>query len=167
MDPTVRMDDKARLQLQNMIRENDVLDQTQLIRELKHSVTFKKEVTKLIELKKKYPNDAEALNNECMIECSFLFNYYTDLYNKIRKDEIDLNILFQFIEVLSHIEDGKVDQHEGSFMVGSLLKKIYIDSALRKADMLDQQHAGDGTEPVEVVEPVAISWKEYKSAKKA
>jgi len=161
----VKMDDKARLQLQNMIKENDVLDQTELIRELKHSAIFRNEVGKLLELKKRYPSDPEALNDACMIECSFLFNYYTDLYNKLRKDEIDVQILYQFIDVLAHIEDGKVDQHEGSFMVGTLLKKIYVDSALRKADMLDQKYAEEGEEKPVMVEPIAISWKDYKNAK--
>ena len=105
MDPNVRMDKNARLQLQKMLKENDVLDQTELIRELKHSVIMKKEVNTLLELRRKYPRDEEALNMEGMIECSFLFNYYTDLYNKIRKNEIDVRILFQFIEVLEKIED--------------------------------------------------------------
>ena len=99
MDPNVKMGDKERLQLNNMLKENDVLDQTELIRELKHSVIFKKEVALLLNLMKKYPSDPEALHAEAMIECSFLFSYYTDLYNKIRKNEIDIKILYQFIDV--------------------------------------------------------------------
>ena len=82
MDPDAQMDDKARLQLQKMIQANDVLDQTDLIRQLKHSEIFKKEIAILLELKEKYKNDEEQLNLEAMIECSFLFNYYTDIYNK-------------------------------------------------------------------------------------
>lgn len=166
MDPNVKMGDKERLQLNNMLKENDVLDQTSLIRELKHSVIFKKEVATLLNLKKKYPSDPEALNAEAMIECSFLFSYYTDLYNKIRKDEIDIKILYQFIDVLANIEEGKIDQHEGSFMVGTLLKKIYVDSALRKADMINQKHEEEAGEPEPVVEPIPISWKDFKNARK-
>lgn len=164
MDPNVKMDEKERLQLQNMIKANDVLDQTELIRKLKHSVTLKKEVNTLLELKKRHGSDTETLNMECMINCSFLFNYYTDLYNKIRKDEIDLNILSQFISVLEHIEEGKIDQHEGSYMVGTLLKKIYIDSALKKGEKLDINNDEPQTPPKE---PLNISWKEFKMAKKA
>ena len=37
-----------------------------------------------------------------------------------------MKILFQFIDVLNKIEDGKMDQHEGSYEVGLLLKKIYV-----------------------------------------
>jgi hypothetical protein len=166
MEP-IQMDDKTRLQLQNMIKANNAEDQTSLIRELKHSDIFKKDIAKLLELKKLHANDQEKLNMECMIECSFLFNYYTDLYNKIRKDEIDLQILYQFLDVLKQIEDGKVDQHEGSFMVGTLLKKIYIDSALKKAEKLDKEHALTDTPAPVREDPVEISWKQFKRMKNA
>ena len=36
------------------------------------------------------------------------------------------------IQVLEKIENGTLDQHEGSYMVGDILKKMFIDSALRK-----------------------------------
>ena len=52
MDPNIKMDDKARLQLQKMLKENDVLDQTELIRELKHSAIMRKEVNILLDLLK-------------------------------------------------------------------------------------------------------------------
>ena len=168
MEP-VHMDDKTRLQLQNMIKANNAEDQTSLIRELKHSDIFKKEIATLLNLKKQYANDQDKLHMECMIECSFLFNYYTDLYNKIRKDEIDMEILYQFLDVLKQIEDGMVDQHEGSFMVGTLLKKIYVDSALKKADKLERERAAEAANTPVVVreDPVEISWKQFKRMKKA
>jgi len=166
MDPNIKMDDKARHQLQKMLKENDVLDQTELIRELKHSAIMRKEVNILLELLKEYPNDPDTIQMEGMIQCSFLFNYYTDLFNKIRKKEIDITILFKLIDVLEGIEEKKIDQHEGSYIVGTLLKKIYVDSALRKADILDKQHGSDEKESAPAPEPISISWKEYKHIKK-
>ena len=103
------MDDKARLQLQKMIKANDVEDQTELIRELKHSHLLQNDINNLIMLKAKYRNDQDKINEEGMSECGFLFTYYTDIYNKIRKDEIDLKILNQFLNVLRRIEDGELD----------------------------------------------------------
>ena len=83
------------------------------------------------------------------------------MYNKIRKDEIDLKILFKFIDVLKKIEDGHINEHEGSFEVGTLLKQIYIDSALRKAEKLNTE---TGTLEPEYKGPqVEISWKEFKN----
>ena len=70
------MDEKQRLQLQNMIKANNVEDQTQLIRDLKHSHILKNVINSMIMIKAKYRNDPEKINLECMNECGFLFTYY-------------------------------------------------------------------------------------------
>lgn len=155
------MDDKAKLQLQNMIKANNVEDQTDLIRDLKHSHILRENINNLILLKAKYSDDPDALNLEAMSECNFLFTYYTDIYNKVRKDEIDLKILFSFLDVLRQIEDGDLDQHEGSFKVGTLLKEIYVDSALRKAAKLNE--SSDNQESEYKRPQVEISWKDFKN----
>ena len=156
------MDNNQRLQLQKMISENNVEDQTNLIRNLKHSDKFKTEINNMIMIKAKYRNDQERINTECMNECNFLFTYYTDLYNKIRKDEINLMILNNFINILKQIEDGELDQHEGAFKVGTILKELYIDSAIKKGDKLDEEN--EKNNPIKPKqEPKSISWKQFKS----
>jgi hypothetical protein len=154
------MDDNARLQLQNMIKANNVEDQTGLIRDLKHSHILRENINNLVLLKAKYPDDPDTLNLEAMSECNFLFTYYTDIYNKVRKDEIDLKILFSFLDVLRQIEDGELDQHEGSFKVGTLLKEIYVDSALRKAAKLNENQEQSESEYKKP--QVDISWHDFK-----
>ena len=157
------MDDKQRLQLQNMIKANNVEDQTELIRNLKHSQILRNEVNSMILLKAKYRGDDEKIYNECVNDCNFLFTYYTDIFNKIRKDEIDIGILNKFLDVLRRIEDGELDQHEGSFAVGTLLKQLYIDSALKKAEKLDEL-SEKAPEPKKA--EVKISWKQFKKISK-
>jgi hypothetical protein len=153
------MDDKQRLQLSNMIKVNNVEDQTDLIRQLKHSQILRNDVNNMIMLKAKYRGDDEKIYNECISECNFLFTYYTDIFNKIRKDEIDICILNKFLDVLRRIEDGELDQHEGSFTVGTLLKELYVDSALKKAEKLDEQfEKKDDPKRSEI----KISWNQYK-----
>jgi hypothetical protein len=89
-----------------------------------------------------------------------VFTYYTDIYNKIRKDEIDLKILFNALDVLRDIENGKLDQHNGAYQFGVLLKKIYVDSALKKAEKLN---AETGEKEPEYKGPqVNISWNQFK-----
>lgn len=155
------MDDNQRLQLQKMINENDVQDQTELIRNLKHSTKLANEINNLIMLKAKYRNDPDKIHYEGINECNFLYTYYTDIYNKVRKDEIDLTILNKFLNVLQRIEDGEMNQHEGSFLIGSLLKEMYVDSALRKANKLEND------EKVELKTVSApISWKQFKEINK-
>jgi len=158
------MDDKKRLQLSNMIKVNNVEDQTELIRNLKHSQILRNDVNNMIMLKSKYRGDEEKIYNECINECNFLFTYYTDIFNKIRKDEIDITILNKFIDVLKRIEDCELDQHEGSFAVGTLLKELYIDSALKKADKLDELNENGKVEPKKA--EIKISWKQFKKMSK-
>ena len=158
------MNDKQRLQLQNMIKTNNVEDQTELIRNLKHSHILRSEINTLVLLKSKHRNNLEELNNEGINECNFMFTYYTEIYNKIKKDEIDLGILFKFIDVLRQIEDGEVDQHEGSFLIGTLLKELYVDSAVKKADKLNEEHEKNKEPEKPKVATLKISWKQFKKS---
>ena len=158
------MDKFERLQLQQMCKANNVTDQTTLIRELKHSDILRKDVSHLLKLKGIYKNDVEMCHVKGISECPFLFTYYTDIYNKIRKDEIDVVILFQFLDVLKKIENDELDQHDGSFEVGTLLKKIYIDSALKKADKINATHTDTDT-TVELNTGINISWSQFKKIK--
>ena len=154
------MDDKQRLHLQKMISANNVEDNTDLIRELKHSHVLREDINNLIMLKTKYQNDADTLHLEGMSLCNFLFTYYTDIYNKIRKDEIDLTILYKALDVLRDIEDGKLDMHNGAYEFGLLLKKIYVDSALKKAEKLNAENAN--SEELYKGPQVNVSWSQFK-----
>ena len=165
------MNPQERLQLDKLIRANDVADNTNSIRELKHSKPIADDVMTLIKIKRDYQrlskSNPSQFDSICISRCSFLFNNYTDIFNKVKKDEIDLNILFQLIHILKLIEDGKLDQHTGSYEVGKLLKSIYIDSAMKKAEHINKAHEhshGNGNK--DHLKPPAvkkISWAEFKA----
>jgi hypothetical protein len=154
------MDDNQRLHLQKMISTNNVEDTTGLIRQLKHSHILREDVNNLIMLKTKYQDDQDTVHLEGMTECNFLFTYYTDIYNKVRKDEIDLKILFKALDVLKDIEDGKIDQHDGAYKFGTLLKQIYVDSALKKAEKINSTTGENGSEYKGP--QVNVSWSQFK-----
>ena len=156
------MDDNQRLQLQNMIKANNVKDQTDFIRNLKHSQIIRNDVNNMIMIKAKFRGNDNKIHEECINECNFLFTYYTDIYNKIRKDEINIGILNKFLDVLKRIEDGELDQHEGSFLVGTILKELYVDSALKKADKLN---ANEEAKPEPKKPEKKISYKQFKRFK--
>jgi hypothetical protein len=151
------MNENERLQLQKMIKANDVEDQTQQIRKLKHSHKLKEDITNFLFLKTKYSK--EELFEKSINECNFLFTNYTDIYNRIKNDEINIELLFHFLKVLSDIENGEINQHEGSFIVGKILKEIYIDSALKKAEKIDNIY---NNQKEEIVEPINVNWKDWK-----
>jgi hypothetical protein len=165
------MNPQERLQLDKLIRANDVADNTNNIRELKHSKPLTDDIMTLLKIKKEYQRLSKSnpvqFDNICVSRCPFLFNNYTDIFNKVKKDEIDLNVLFQLLYILKQIEDGKLDQHNGSYEVGKLLKSIYIDSAIKKADNINKAHDhshGNGNKD-HATPPVVkkISWSEFKA----
>lgn len=157
------MNDKQRLQLQNMIKVNGTDDYTASIRELKHSQLLREQVNALIIINAKYRDDPDRIHLEGINDCNFLFTYYTDIYNKLRKNELDINILYKLLDVLKKIEDEELDQHEGSFIVGTVLKELYVDSALKKADKLNEMNAVPHEEPKPKRE---ISWNQFKKQSK-
>jgi hypothetical protein len=158
------INEKMRLELQKMVKINNVEDTTDLIRKLKHSHILQNDINNLILLMAKYNDDDEKVHQEGQTECGFLWTYYTDIYNKIRKNEIDLSLLNKFLNILRYIEDGELDQYEGAVLVGNILKEMYIDSALKKGDKLEEKADADREERVK---GLPISWRDFKSQNKS
>ena len=138
------LNNQQKLDLANMIKANDTNDCTENIRNTKQSELIRIDTKQLIALKQKYSRLSQSNPNEfdriCVNQCNFLFNNYTDIYNKIKNDIINLDIFFKFLDILKQIEDGILDQHEGSFLVGKYLKEIYIDSALKNQEKIDKKN---------------------------
>ena len=155
-----QLNQQERLNLKKLIDESDCDNNTESIRNLKHSTLIRDDVRKIDTMRNNNATMGEAEFSElCQKECTFLFNNYTDIFNKMVKNEIDLTIMTKLLTVLKLIEDSKVDQHEGSVMVGKILKELYIDSATKRSDNIDKQH---DAERVPLVESRKISWSEFK-----
>jgi hypothetical protein len=157
------MNSKEKLDLKKLINEMGAEDNTENIRKLKHSTLIRDDIRRLDVLKKQVQNKDDLLD-QAQRECSFLFTNYTDIFNRVMKDELDFAIMSRLLIVLKLIEDGKVDQHEGSVMVGKILKELYIDSALKSAENIDKKYADEKT-PAPKEPENAISWQEWKMAK--
>ena len=80
------MNDLERLNLQKMIKENDVENNTTLIRSLKHSKLIHDDVDRLLKIKKDNSRLAksspELFDQMCVSKCNFLFNNYRKLLLK-------------------------------------------------------------------------------------
>ena len=160
------MNSVDRLQLEKMIQANDVEDCTGEIRTKKHSRKIRDDVTAMIDMKKKYARLAKSnptqFDSMLVSKCSFLFNNYTDIYNRVKKDEINFATLWELLDVLERIETGELEQHSGAYEVGNLLKKIYIDGAIRKSEHMDKK-MGSGKKSKKPETVKNITWKEYKA----
>jgi len=143
--------------------ESQYVNNTDVIRKLKHSTLIKKDINKLFSIKKNnlglWNDDPAQFLELAHNECPFLYNNYMELFHKFIKDELDLTIMNKLLIVLKLIEDGAVDQYNGSVMVGKTLKELYIDSAVRCGDNLDKKYESE--KPV-LKDGQAISWKQYK-----
>lgn len=168
-----------KLQLDELIKNNNAADNTAHIRDVKHSKFIKNDISTFLSLKQKYPRlTKELFETMCMHRCSFLYNNYTDIYNKLLKGELNLELFGKFVSILEKIENGDETQHTASVAVGTILKEIYIDSALRKEKK--QSKTNDRKEKLQKAiekkkhktlkekypdeyKKATISWKEYKA----
>jgi hypothetical protein len=160
------MDSSQRLALDRLIKEYNPEETTNDIRSLKHSKPIMEDVITLEKVKKDYSRlkktNPEEFKKIAISRGNFLWTNYTNIYNRLMNDELDINILSQFISVLKKIEEGNIDQHEGSVYIGELLKKLYVDSALRHGEKVDKKEQNKKPKGPKK----DISWKEYKLLKK-
>jgi len=156
-----------RLSLDKLIKESEnYKDTTEHIRKVKHSKKIITCVGIIEQLKIQYADikriDPNQFADLCKTKCEFLYNKYTDIFNKLVSDELDLQLLNHFLRVLRAIEEGQIDQNEGSVIVGKLLKEIYVDSALKRGAKLDAQNETQEKEKV-TYESRGVSWDEYRA----
>ena len=151
------MNAEQKHQLDKMIQQNDTADNTATIRELKHSVKIRRDVATIQNIKRRSRStqfsdlDREAQSQKC----TFLFQHYPNIYNKLLKNEIQIKVLYRFLDELESVETGKQDQHEASYQIGLLLKEMYVD---KKLD-IEKEEKRQKTN----VKKVNISYEEFKA----
>ena len=156
------MNNQEALDLKRLISQNnEYVDNTEGIRKLRHSDLIKREIIRLQHIISENKYGDTVLLSKCQTECSFLYNSYTDIFNRVYKNELDLELLFQALEYLKKIEDGHIDQQEGSVMMGKLLHKVYVNSALRKANNLEKDNNQHPSNDINKGQP--ITWKQFKN----
>ena len=159
-----KIDEKTRLDFDKMMRQEGVQDNTQKIRNLKHSQKIRQQVEIMMNIKKKYTRlDKKMMDTMIDSKCSWLYQNYANIFLKLKKEQLNLQILDKFLETLSEIEDGNLDQHEGSVKVGQLLKEMYIDSAMKNKQQQEEKDKKRSKQKKTFKRPVnKISWSEYK-----
>ena len=145
--------------LSKMIKDNNVQDNTDNIRDNKHSQNIKSDIDKFINLKKQYSRLAKSNKNlfkeKVKNQCNFLYTNYNNIFNKLINEQLDLDILNKFVFFLKKIEDGDLDQHSASYEIGKLLKNHYIDTKLGE----DKSNKDNDNSKITAKN---ISWQEYK-----
>ena len=164
------MNSKERLDLKKLMSQTENYeDNTEGIRRLKHSDLIISDIKKIEnykatmkEIRTKSPDEFYVF---CQTKCSFLYNQYTDIFNRLIKDELDIHLMFQMLETLKKIENGDIDQQEGSVIIGKILHKIFVESAMKRGEKLESTTNGSTTVENHKIEGKEISWSEYKTQK--
>ena len=134
-------------------------DNTDYLRSERRSVILRIETLKMERLKRSYKGDikSEEFAELCRHECHFMFTHFSMIFNKMLKDVLDLRLFFNILETLRNIENGVINQEEGSVIVGKMFAEIYLDSAKREGEKRDEE-----MERVEPFEGKSLTWKQFK-----
>lgn len=166
------MNSQERLDLKRLINSQDYVDNTEGIRRVKHSDLINAEIQKMELLKTQHAearqNTPKSFETLCMQQCSFLYNSYMDIFNRLLKDELDLGLMSQALVTLKKIEDGQIDQQEGSVLMGKILHRVFVESAMKKSEHLDAAAAAAATTEENAAlenqnQGKTVSWKEFKT----
>lgn len=165
------MNPQERLDLKKLMQQpgHDYEDNTDGIRKLRHSTLIHTDILELEKLKKEQremkKKNPKLFVVQCQTKCSFLYNSYTDIFNRVLNDELDLELMGKALQTLKEIEDGKINQQEGSVLMGKLFYQVFVDSALKKGEKLEQQAAETDEPSPAYREEKPISYKDFKKAK--
>ena len=140
-----------RLRLAEMLSKTGAENHTEEIRSRRHSQPLRADSRRLRALLKTGASIATARD-----ECEFMALRYPEVLSRLMSGEMDLRLFDNLIDCLADIENGVVDQHEASAVVGNALKELYVDGAKKKKD-----------EQVDTRKDAArnISYKEYLAAR--
>ena len=98
------MDLQQRLNLKDMIKEYNCEETTDTIRKLKHSKRLRDDILKMNAFKKQYARLAKTNNEQYKTmarkRCAFLYQNYTNIFNRSIKDELDIKLLLKFVEII-------------------------------------------------------------------
>ena len=159
------MNSEERIQLDKMISQGSVEDVTEDIRKKKHSSKLREELGSITSLLADHAAGTldltkQELSNACEYYAPFMYKNYTDLFIRAKNGDLDFEIMGTLIDVLERIEGGEINQHEGAHEVGILLKRLYIDSALKRSSRLDDDD--ETAEEEKRTEPLNVDYAHFK-----
>lgn len=141
-------------------------DNSNDIRNKKHSSLIRNDIIKLIDIKRNNTDkSAEEIDKLCCNSCFFLFKNYTNIYNLFVKKNLNFSIMDKLLSQLEKIENGSYNQHQASVKVGELLKEIYVDSVMAERKENEEKEKLDEDNKVKKEKAAIknISWKQFKN----
>lgn len=152
------MDPKNRLLLNKLVSQYDSEDTTEKIRELKHSKRIYDDVSTIQKLKRDYSllreTNKDQFTTMMKKHAPFLYENYSNIFHRLKKDQVNIQVLFMFLKTLESIENGDIDQHEASVKIGQLLKEMYVDKVIDTSNEENKVYKKPKND---------INWQQYKT----
>ena len=95
---------------------SEYVDNTNKLRKSKHSSSIRKNINDIEKIRAEtgelYKTDIVSFKNKCIQQNPFLYNNYFEIFNRVAKKEMNLQIMGEFLNVLTRIEEGELDIEE-------------------------------------------------------
>ena len=88
-------------------------------------------------------------------ECKYIYTSFPDVFDRVVKNDMNLDVFEKIVLILKMIEDGKVNQSEASALVGKLSQKLFFQ---KEAIEAVQEAAKEEA-------PRGMTWKDFKRSK--
>tara|TARA_B100000963_G_C22623233_1_gene671037 strand:- start:1507 stop:2022 length:516 start_codon:yes stop_codon:yes gene_type:complete len=154
-------------QLQKLLSNVKPVDNSEELKNKKHSTMIRENIQKMWEIKNQNKNmTVQEIDAKCNKECFFLFKHYTQIYNLFLKKDLRLEVFNRLLDNLEKIENGEISQHDASIKVGQILKALYIDNVIEEKNEYEKQEKElIQKQKIEQAKKIKdISWKQFKSS---
>jgi len=113
--------------LDDIIKEHKIEDNTDYVVNNKKASIIRKEFNALLKIKKIHGHEKINLSK---MQAPYLYKNYKSIFDKIIKEDFNVELFKDLIDILDKIENKKIDLHEGSFIFGKKLKNIFVDKRI-------------------------------------
>ncbi len=118
---------KEKSLLDDIIKEHKIEDNTNYVVNNKKASIIRKEFNALIKIKQVH---GDGKINISKIQAPYLYKNYKSIFDKIIKNDFNVVLFKDLIDILEKIENKKIDLNEGSFIFGKKLKNIFVDKCI-------------------------------------
>tara|TARA_Y100000768_G_C23793726_1_gene593822 strand:- start:174 stop:674 length:501 start_codon:yes stop_codon:yes gene_type:complete len=113
--------------LDDIIKEHKIEDNTSYVVNNKKASIIRKEFYALLKIKQVHGHEKKNLSK---IQAPYLYKNYKAIFDKIIKEDFNVELFKDLIDILEKIENKRIDLNEGSFIFGKKLKNIFVDKCI-------------------------------------
>ena len=113
--------------LDDIIKEHKIEDNTDYVINNKKASIIRKEFNALLKIKQVHGHEKINLSKS---QAPYLYKNYKSIFDKIIKEDFNIALFKDLIDILEKIENKKIDLNEGSFIFGKKLKNIFVDKCI-------------------------------------